>query len=132
MSLPPLADVDALAAWLGVAIDAEPDIARAGAVLAAASAQIRRETGATYVDGDGNLIEDIPDEVVTVTVQLAARMWSNPTGATQESEGPFSVTHGRATLTDGERAVLSPTGGLGTIRVSAPNLPRPSPCWGDG
>lgn len=122
MALPPLADVNALAAWLGVNIDAAADIERAGAVLTAASAAVRRQSGHLYVDEDGALIA-VPDDVASVTVQLAARLWSNPTGATQQTEGPFSITHGQGALTDDERALLTPgaTGGLGSIRLSAPS-----------
>lgn len=124
MALPPLADIAALDAWLpGVTIVGdEAAETRAGAVLAAASAQVRRQTGHLYVDEAGDLIEDLPDDVVGVTVQLAARMWANPTGATQETEGPFSVTHGQAVLTDGERDLITPgaVGGLGSVKLRAP------------
>mgnify|MGYP000880065205 CR=1 FL=1 len=122
MALPPLADVDALAAWLGVTIDTDIDVARAGAVLASASATARRQTGHLYVDEEGELTA-VPDDVTAVVVQLAARLWSNPTGATQQTEGPFSITHGPGALTDDERALITPgaTGGLGSIKMRAPS-----------
>lgn len=128
MALPPLADVAALDAWLpGVAIvgDAAAE-ERAEAVLAAASAIVRAENGKTWVDEDGDLIDDIPDAVPALVVQLAARMWANPTGLTQETAGPFSAMHGRGTLTDDERGVLTDNtaGGLGAIQVVAPRETR--------
>ena len=124
MALPPLADVAALDAWLpGVVIvgDAAAE-ERAEAVLAAASAYVRAENGKNWVDENGDLVDDIPDAVAVLVVQVAARLWANPTGLTQETAGPFSATHGQGTLTDAERGVLADNtaGGLGSIQVVAP------------
>lgn len=124
MALPPLADVADLDAWLpGVAIVGDDDAeARAEAVLSAASAIVRAENGKNWVDENGELLDDIPDAVSVLVVQLAARLWANPTGLTQETAGPFSAMHGRSTLTDDERGVLTDNtaGGLGSIQVVAP------------
>jgi hypothetical protein len=124
MALPPLASVAALDAWLPGVVIVGDDAAeeRAEAVLAAASAYVRAENGKTWTDEDDELVDDIPDAVSVLVVQLAARMWANPTGLTQEAAGPFSATHGRGTLTDDERGVLADNaaGGLGSIQVVAP------------
>jgi hypothetical protein len=124
MALPPLADVAALDAWLpGVTIVGdEAAEERAEAVLAAASAFVRAENGKNWVDEEGELLEDIPDEIPVLVVTVAARLWTNPAGATQETAGPFSVSRGPGTLTDGERELLADqtAGGLGSIQVVAP------------
>lgn len=127
MALPPLADVEALETWLGVTFT-EGETTRAGAVLGHASSTIRSEVGRNFVDADGALIEDIPDHIVDLTVRLAARMWANPKGVTQEGTGPFNVTWGSGLLTDDERDQLSPTspttGGLSSVKLSAPLITR--------
>jgi len=109
MALPPLAAVSDLAAWVGRDIpDADP---RAGAVLSAASAIVRSEVDQTWVDDQGALTE-VPDDVAVVVVQVAARVWLNPSGlesltiddATRRwsSSGPLGLH-----LTDSERAILA-------------------------
>lgn len=135
MALPPLADVAALDAWLpGVSIVGnDEETERAEAVIATASAFVRAERGQTWVDSDGNLLEDIPDEIPALVVTVAARLWINPAGSSQETAGPFSTTHGPGTLTDGERDLLADqtAGGLGSIQVVAPAETRITggECW---
>lgn len=128
MPLPPLAEVADLDAWLpGVTIVGD-DAAetRAEAVIAAASAYIRADRGQTWTDSEDALVADIPDEIPVIVVQIAARMWANPTGTIQEAAGPFSTTHGPSTLTDEERDLLTDNtaGGLGSIQVYAPPATR--------
>ena len=77
MAQPPLAAVSDLAAWVGQDIPAADP--RAGAVLSAASALVRGYTGQTWLKDDGSL-DDVPDDVNAVTVQVAARVWLNPGG----------------------------------------------------
>lgn len=124
MPLPPLASVEELDAWLpGVTIVGDDSAeTRAEAVLNAASAYVRADRGRTWTDSEDALVDDIPDEIGVLVVQIAARMWANPTGTIQETAGPFSTTHGPATLTDEERDLLTDNtaGGLGSIRVVAP------------
>lgn len=92
MPSPSLADVVALSEWLGQDIpDAQQP--RAQALLVAASALVRSETGRTWLDDEGAL-EAVPDEVHTVVVACAARVWLNPSGVTQEATGPFSASYG--------------------------------------
>lgn len=107
-TLPPLAAVSDLAAWVGASIDAS-DL-RAGAVLSAASALARAETGRTWVDDTGALVE-VPDDVSTVVVQVAARVWRNPNGTTSTRIGSLSLGFDSDIadglyLTDTERTIL--------------------------
>ena len=89
--LPALADIDALEAWTGDTIpDDDP---RALAVLAAASALVRSETRRTWLDDMGALAA-IPDELGTVVVQVAARVWNNPEGVTYDLAGSFAANFG--------------------------------------
>jgi hypothetical protein len=77
MALPPLAPASDLAAWIGQDIPLGDPETRAGAVLSAASALVRGYTGQTWVNDAGALVA-VPDDVAAVTVQVAARVWSNP------------------------------------------------------
>ena len=131
MALPPLAPVDALEAWLGVTLTGVA-LDRAAAVLDAASAMVRAEAGldwttTTTSDDDEVVVtldEDIPADVVSIAVRIAANMWANPSGATQQSTGPFSVTHGAA-LTETDRTLLGrfrAHGGLFTISTTRGDL----------
>lgn len=109
MALPPLASVDDLAAWAGQ--DATTDAMRAGAVLSAASALVRAEAGQTWVNANGSLAE-VPADVTAVVVQVAGRVWGNPSGAIQWTKGPFSERYSDDAalglyLTDAERAILA-------------------------
>lgn len=108
-TLPPLATVEDLAAEVGQTIASNDK--RALRALAGASARVRSYTGRTWVDSTGELT-DVPDEVVTVTLQVAARKWQNPQGMVQETSGPFSVRRSERAgeglyLTDDEKAMLA-------------------------
>lgn len=85
------ASVDDLNAWLEVDVDNDE---RAEAILAAAYTLVRSKTGRAWVDADGVQLEDVTADdfelVKTVVVQVAARVWLNPQGVTQETTGPFS------------------------------------------
>lgn len=110
-----IAPLDDLETWLGQEID---DAARAEAILAAASTLVRTRTGQAWVDADGVRLEEVDDDdfeaVRTVVVQVAARVWLNPHGATQQTSGPFSESVAAwaslgLSLTDDERAMLPNT-----------------------
>src|SRR5262245_5004076 len=93
--LPPLASVEDLAAWLGLEIAV--DDPRAAEVLNAASTLVRSYTEDDWTEPDSDpveLVDDLPDSVHTVTVQVAARAWQRPgdvESATQTA-GPFGQT----------------------------------------
>lgn len=143
MALPPLADVSDLAAWVGREIpDADP---RAGAVLSAASALVRAFTAQTWVDDAGQL-DAVPDEVAAVTVQVAARVWVNPSGLESVTLDDGTRRWGSAGglgvyLTESEKEILSAhieggspdlgtvsfaTGTVGNRTVYVPTGPPPS------
>ena len=107
--LPPLVDEYALADWLGVTINGGDP--RAVAILSAASALVRSETGQSWAEGDALL--DVPSDIAGVVVAMAGRVWSSPpTGEVQWNKGPFggrvldAVALGLF-LTDPEKAVLA-------------------------
>lgn len=98
----PLASLDQLAAWLGVPSDGL-DSARAAMILDVASGVIRAEAGQGW---DG---VPIPDQIVGVAVTVAARVYRNPSGATDQTTGPFRTSGGDVggiVLTDAERAII--------------------------
>lgn len=117
--LPPLAAVEDLESWLGVATLSGTNATRAEAYLAAASAKVRAYTRRTWLSEDDELDESTPTitaddlELVAagVVVPAAARMYSNPTGLLQETTGPFSARYADSAalgvyLTDDEKAIL--------------------------
>lgn len=88
--LPALALVADLEARLG--LDPEslegPNLGRARAALADASALVRMEARRTWVDESGALTV-VPDAIVRVVLGAAQRTWTNPDAVVQESAGPF-------------------------------------------
>ncbi len=124
MALDPLATVEELEAWLGAEVPGS-SIARADAVLAAASTLVRSETGRPWVDatGDPETFDEHHDEIWdalrTVTLQCAGRVWRNPQGAVQTSTGPFADTFDRRAgeglyLTSPEKSMLVTAVGYAT------------------
>lgn len=98
--LPPLASVAELSLRLGVTLaGAEAD--RATAVLDDASALIRGEAGADWVD-DAEQLADVPAIVASVTLAVAYRAFRNPDGVALTSLGDASVSYDRG---DGQAAV---------------------------
>lgn len=120
MALPPLASIADLEEWLGIEpLDEDSaDAARAGAYLRVASALVRSFTHREWVGEDDEAdasepaITDEDIELVKgIVVQAAERKWRNPTGAVQETRGPFSSTYAAAVafgifLTEVEEAQL--------------------------
>jgi hypothetical protein len=126
MTLPLLAEAEALAGWLGVDLDAARQ-ARADVVLAHASAAVRVEASRNWVDADGAL-DGVPVGIPEIVVQVAARMWANPTGVEAQTTGPFSAQYSPLDLTDGEKQAIAAalrrgtTGGLRTISTTRGDL----------
>lgn len=79
----PLASVDDFKVWPGIVVDDEQEPA-AVAVLVAASSYVRA-AGQPWPDP-----ATVPDAVKTVVVQVAARVWRNPTAARMIVTGPFT------------------------------------------
>jgi len=130
MALPLLASLDDFIDWEPVEVS---NVARAGAILSAASTRIRAHTGRVWVDAAGPEEDATPiqlDTVRTVCLTIASRVYNNPQGEIAHGEGPFSGTvaewsaYGLA-LTDDEKAQLSTAPspgipGLWSLRVVAP------------
>jgi hypothetical protein len=103
---PSLASVADMEARLGHTIDDPAEVARAQALLDDASALVRFETNQSFVDETGALVTDLPDIVVTITVNAALRGWYNPAGIESAQLGAVSVRYGAAWLTSTERQQL--------------------------
>jgi hypothetical protein len=115
-TLPP--PVSALSAWVGETI--ANDDARAAAVLSAASGLVRGYAGQAWADS-------VPDDVAAIVVQVAARVWRNPSGAVSRTAGPFSESYASDAvlglfLTESEQSVLNRfrvvASGLGTVSTT--------------
>lgn len=134
----PLASADDLADWLGETIPAG-DSARAEWALRAASALVRRETGKTWLDDNGDLVDPLPDDVIVVTLACASRGFVNPQGASDVSESVDDYSHREQVkvdeagfyLTESEKQLLGTLTGanssIGTISTYRGDL-RPVPC----
>lgn len=112
MTLPALATVDDLEIRLGQTLDADQR-PQAEWLLRYASALIRAYTGRDYLDDDGNLINPLPDGVPEVCVEIVFRAVTNPTGATQQSAGPYALSLGpeaaqRMFLSAQDKIILGP------------------------
>jgi len=115
MALPAFATVQNLADWLGEPITDTGDISRANGALAMASALVRTETGKQWVDEHASLVNPLPDALSLVTLQAAARAYSNPEGLTSErvddAQVSRKVDEAGVYLTASERDLLTPLAG---------------------
>lgn len=133
--LPPLAPVQDLADWIEeeIATDSAA-FRRAEAVLRVASSLVRKETKRSWLnEAKTEVVSDIPDEVVQVCVQAAARKYTNPNDYEQEREDDFygarKVEEAGVYLTDSEKALLAEYagnthGGLRTIATTRDDYPK--------
>jgi hypothetical protein len=85
---PPLATVEELAIRVREEIDTDDELAIY--FLRAASATVRQYVGSNYVNDAGDTLVDVPDVAHDITIEVAARVWMNPEGNTQETAGPFT------------------------------------------
>lgn len=117
---PPVAD---LADWVGQTIaSGDP---RAAAVLSAASNLVQGYTGKDWST------DAAPADVVDVVIQVAARVWRNPTGAVSWTKGPFSERY-RDDAADGLYLTESEMSVLNRFRTAASGLGTLSTTRGDG
>lgn len=123
-TLPPV--VSDLSAWTGQTIAS--DDSRAEAVLSAATALVRGYAGLAWDD------DSVPDVVHAVVVQVASRVWVNPTGAVSWQKGPFSERYADDAslglfLTDAEKSILNQyrtsTSGLWSQPITSGALETP-------
>lgn len=116
--LPPLVSVEDLTIPIS-------DPAIAEAKLRSASTRVRAFVGNDYVDEAGNLVDDIPDEVIAVVTDAAERAIVNPRGVTGEQVGQYSYQiasggGGGVYLTKQEKSMLR--GVRGSIGISTAKL----------
>lgn len=123
MSLPALADLEALAARIFPSGIDEAEEPRAQAALDDASALIRAEAGQDWVTaGDPvALSDDLPDVAVTVCLAAARRALVNPDGVVSETIQGYATNYGNDSgdvyLTRAERRLIRRASGLGTVGV---------------
>ena len=128
MGTAPLASVTELADWLGEPIEADSvDAKRAGMVLNYASVLVREHAGQEW-DDDALLAGGLPEKVRMVTLQVAARGYSNPDSWGNErlddwGGGGRPIEELGMYLTATEKAILaafrpSQARGLGIVRLS--------------
>ncbi|MDY4677592.1 MAG: hypothetical protein SO360_01830 [Bifidobacterium tsurumiense] len=112
---PAFAEPEALAEWLGEPIESgSDDFKRASRCLRAASNLIRSHMRDSWLDADGNLREDVPEELADVTLACAGRFFTNPTAETQWSRqiddsmdgGSRKVDEAGLFLTESEKRTL--------------------------
>lgn len=113
-----LADINDLAAWIGV--DPQTlDPFRATSAIEAASALVAERAGRSWDD------DEIPNVVRTITTQVAVRIWENPAGLESETAGAWTGRYGAARLTPEESAMLAgtrSTSGLWTMSTTRGDL----------
>ncbi len=124
-----LAGVSDLGDWLNEVIaDDSADAKRAVLCLRLASALVRNETGRTFLNPDGTLVDPIPDDVQLVTLYCAGRVYDNreaqTTGGVDDATEGWKVDESGAYLTASEKRMLtsyrtsSTFGGLGTVSTT--------------
>ena len=122
-----LAGVSELADWIGEPIPEGVESKRATLCLRIASALVRRESGRTWVDDAGALVDSVPEDAVMVTLYCASRVYDNREAQTRGSiddvDGGWKVDESGAYLTASERRMLAPlkpsgSGGLGTVATT--------------
>jgi len=85
---PPLATVADLAVRVQETIASNDPLAVY--FMRAASATVRLYADQNWVTDDGTALLNVPDVAHDITVEVAARVWMNPEGNTQETAGPFT------------------------------------------
>jgi hypothetical protein len=110
-TLAPLAEPFDLSQWLGEPITGTEDVQRAESVLAGASVLVRAFTRKTWLLG--TVVDpDMPDDVLMVTIQVAARGYTNPEGWRDEQTDDWQgrgkvIPEAGLFLTASERSILA-------------------------
>lgn len=110
--LPTLVTTDTFKLWPGVIVG-DDETASADYLLLAASNYVRIESDDPNRWADPTA-DPAPPAVLTVVVQVAARVWRNPDNAAMVTTGPFAEQWTQAVedglhLTDSERKILART-----------------------
>lgn len=134
-----LAGVEDLADWLGEPIVASSaDEKRALLCLRIASALVRRESGQTWLQESGGLVDPVPDDAVMVTIYCASRVYDNRNaqtkGAIDDSDESWKVDEAGAYLTASEKRMLasfksSGLRGIGVVATTRTDSIPPSSGW---
>lgn len=107
-TLPPLVSLAEFGTWVGEDLEGN---AQAEMVLNSASALVRAEARRTWVD-DGGALADVPEQVRTITLEVASRRWRNPEGYTSETDGDYTyrqeAENASVYLTEDEKDLLAP------------------------
>jgi hypothetical protein len=135
----PLAKPEDLSDWLGEPITEAADVKRAERIIRFASALVRKESGRTWVQDDGEtLVADLPDDISLAVVQSAARAYENPHGQTSDAQddwrATFKVEEVGVYLTETEKAMVARfrgarLGGLSTIATTRMDSVPASTGW---
>jgi hypothetical protein len=89
----PLITVEALGRWVRQPIEGD-EVDYAMVMLEGVSSYVRGEVGKTYLDPEDptdQTLLTVPQEIRTLVMQLAGRIWRNSEGVIQETTGPFTV-----------------------------------------
>lgn len=123
-----LASVTELADFIGEPIDAATaEGKRAVWCLRAASALVRKESGRTWLQDGGDLVDPLPEDVITVTLYCASRVFDNRNAQTRGGLDDYSeswkVDESGAYLTASEKKMLTPfqqsgIAGMGTVATT--------------
>jgi hypothetical protein len=100
--LPPLATLAQFEARIGRPVTAGAETDRANALIEDASALVRFEAGADWVDETGTTLVDVPDVAVAITLAASTRAWYNPAQVQSEQLGAALVRFGDVWLTAAE------------------------------
>lgn len=130
MTRPALATVDDLERLLCVPSGDED---KALARLEQASAIVRAYARETWLNDDGDELEDVPDDIPGVVTQMVERATRNPSGATAESAGPFARSFGpeaaqKLYLTAADKLVIRAavgSTGIGTLPTTRGHMETP-------
>lgn len=138
---PPFATLAELAERLGTVLDEHAaDGQRALAALVDASELIRSEGGKTWLDEHGEVLAELPAIIASITLAVAYRAYTNPSGTSQSSVGDVSVSYARegvagaVYLTRAERRAVRRAAGatpIGTVQLETSYLARATPDAGD-
>lgn len=120
MSLPPLADLNALKVRIPGGVDSA-DENRAMAALEDASAEVRHAAERTWVDSNGDL-DDPPDIAVRITLRVAKALFLNPHDYRSEQIGEYAYQMpSGGMLTEWERQQLTQlSGDLLSVEMQLP------------
>lgn len=94
MSLPDIADAEALQARLGLTLTGA-ELTRAEAAISDVSALARGIAEQSWPDAPTG----VPDDVVAVVLSAARRVFENPQGFIYETMGPMSASRAASTVT---------------------------------